>query len=136
MDVGSVFEIYYDGDCQMCCGVTKDWAKQDTTNDFRFYQSPSELGRTPTLPQGVSFGAQIVVRDDEGKFYYGAEALALIYHRLPGHTMAAWWWRTLVRYRVGDPMYSWIARHRQTLSIWWRIKDSFRQGIAALRRSS
>ncbi|MGJ8672602.1 thiol-disulfide oxidoreductase DCC family protein [Rubritalea sp.] len=68
-------EVYYDGQCGMCCTFHEWVNRQERANDIVFlpYQSEEALNRFPTLNTRDP-ARQMVVRTSTDEIYQGAEA--------------------------------------------------------------
>ena len=104
--------VYYDGDCRLCQAAADAWREVDRTGrlDLRPLQEPLPAD----APAPAELSAEIHVHGDTG-WLHGARAILAIYERLPGGWPVSLALRLGIALGVADPIYRFVARHRQHL---------------------
>lgn len=108
--------VYYDASCPMCHSEILNIKAHDAKGHLRLVDcSAPDFDDAPFRPEGVNRNDMMIrlhVRDRQGAWIKGADAMELIYRTAGMARMARLWERNALLARL----YPWIADHRQALS--------------------
>lgn len=120
--------VFYDGACPVCSAEMARVRRRDAAGDVQLVDcAAGGFNEAPWRSEGVS-QAQMMeamhVRDAQGQWHRGADALALIYGCIQVPWLARLWGHPLSR-PVMRRVYPWLARNRQRFSALLRIATRF-----------
>jgi predicted DCC family thiol-disulfide oxidoreductase YuxK len=111
--------VFYDGSCRLCSTEMKALKAVDDEDRLTLVDcSAPGFDDAPYQAVGATreaMMASIHVRDEQGSWHRGVDALSLVYDTL-GFTATARLWTDRRLRRFNEAFYAWVVRHRYTLS--------------------
>ncbi|MGM9486666.1 thiol-disulfide oxidoreductase DCC family protein [Ideonella sp. YS5] len=111
--------VFYDGSCRLCSTEMKALKAVDDEGRLTLVDcSAPDFDDAPYQRVGATREAMmssIHVRDEQGSWHRGVDALGVVYGAL-GFTAVARWWTNRQWRPFTAAFYAWVVRHRYTLS--------------------
>lgn len=112
-------QVFYDASCRLCATEMQALKAGDSQGRIVLVDcSAATFDDRPLRADGVTRAAMLQslhVRDADGHWHRGVDAMATVYAALGFHAVAAAWVHPWLR-PLTTRLYAWVVRHRHQLS--------------------